>query len=184
MKYFFSTTKILIILCVLIVQTGGATMLPVNVLHSETQVLKDDDGEVRVTLDWLESPGEMALTIDYYGYLTQEGMANIYLQLNGEERQFLTMLEELPDRSQRIKVMSYHPTVIDNGVNKIAPLPGNIMVDSLLFRNAAYYAQFGPTKIEMKFFCHSRWDGDSSNDNHNFVFVFNSPITDFRVDHF
>lgn len=164
--------------------SGYAAMADVNIVYSQTASVVDADGEVRVRVDWLERPGEMAITITYNGYLTQEGMANVYLSVNGEAREFLTMKKELKNRAQKLRIMSFHPTIIENGINRLSRIPDDTLIDSLLFRNAPYYQQFGELVIEAKFFCHGRWDGDGNNNDENYRFVFNSPIKGFSMDHF
>jgi hypothetical protein len=126
----------------------------------------------------------MALTIQYNGYLPQEGMGNFYLDINGERREFFTMRQELKNRAQRTRILSFHPTIKDNNVNRLAQLPADTLVDSMLFRNAPYYKQFGNINVEIIFFCHGRWDGDANNNNQNYRFSFASKIADFSVDHF
>lgn len=176
---------ILLLVAVLII-TGkaGAQLNDLNIVHSETKVITDADGTVRVRIDYLQRPGEMSLTIDYDGFLTQEGMVNFYLMVNGEIREFSTMKQELKNRSQRIRILSFHPTVRENNINRLADLSDGTVVDNLLFRNAPYYQQFGALNVEVKFFIHSRWDGDSNNNNENFKFSFTSPITDMPKFHF
>ncbi len=140
----------------------------------------DADGDVTVTVEWLRRPGEFAVTIDYYGYLTQEGMVNCYLRINGTSREFITLKEETPARHQRIRILSFHPT-IDRGLRPLAP---DELVDYLLFRNAPYYPQFGRFEIEMKFFANGRWDGDGNNSNNNYKTAFDCPIDTPAQDHF
>ena len=72
----------------------GAAMKDTDVIFSEVKQFVDADGKVEVKLDWLRRPGEMALTVTYYGYLIQEGMVNFYINVNGETREFLTMKKE------------------------------------------------------------------------------------------
>lgn len=164
--------------------SGYAAMADVNIVYSQTASVVDAEGEVKVRVDWLERPGEMAITITYNGYLTQEGMANVYLSVNGEAREFLTMKKELKNRAQKLRIMSFHPTISEKGINKLSRIPDDTLIDSLLFRNAPYYQQFGELVIEAKFFCHGRWDGDGNNNDENYRFVFNSPIKGFSMDHF
>ncbi|HOT28141.1 MAG TPA: hypothetical protein PLU72_08115 [Candidatus Ozemobacteraceae bacterium] len=140
----------------------------------------DADGEVSVTVEWLRRPGEFAVTIEYYGYLTQEGMVNCYLSINGISREFITMKEETPARRQRIRILSFHPTV-GRGLRPLGP--GEI-VDYLLFRNAPYYPQFGKFEIELKFFANGRWDGDGNNSNDNYRAAFDCPLDTPAQDHF
>ncbi|MEW6712118.1 MAG: hypothetical protein AB1403_20025 [Candidatus Riflebacteria bacterium] len=173
-----------LLLTIIILLPGHTAMADLNIVHSQTQKVVDADGEVSVRVDWLERPGEMAITITYYGYLTQEGMANVYLNVNGEAREFLTMKKELKNRAQRLRIISFHPTVVEDGINKLSRIPDDSMVDSLLFKNAPYYQQFGELVIEAKFFCHGRWDGDGNNNNENYRFVFTSPVKGFAMDHF
>ncbi len=175
---------ITVIALLILIKPGSAAMAELNIVHSETKKIVDADGEVTVRVDWFESPGEMAITIVYYGFLTQEGMANVYLNVNGESRDFLTMKKELKNRAQKLRIISYHPTVKVKGINRLSQIPDDTVVDSLLFRNAPYYEQFGELVIEAKFFCHGKWDGDTNNNNENFRFVFNSPIKGFAMDHF
>lgn len=155
-----------------------------DILYSKTKVFEDSRGKITVRLDWLRRPGEMAITIDYFGYLIQEGMANFYLSVNGIQREFLTLKQELPNRTQRIKIISFHPTEKVDGVNRLQTLSDELMLDSLLFRNAPYYKQFGDVQIEIKFFCHSRWHGDANNNDANFNISFSSPIDGYKLDHF
>ncbi|GAB4279978.1 MAG: hypothetical protein Kow0029_24260 [Candidatus Rifleibacteriota bacterium] len=163
---------------------GNCSMEDMKIICSETQTVKDSDGEVSVKVDWLARPGEMAVTITYYGYLTQEGMVNMYLNVNGQERDFVTLKQELKNRAQRIRYLSFHPVINQKGKNILAPLSADTVVDSLLFRNAPYYQQFGDLVVELKFFCNGRWDGDGNNHNENYRFVFTSRIKDFPMDHF
>ena len=154
------------------------------VVAEKTQTIKDSNGEVRVTWQWLARPGEMAVTIDYFGYLTQEGTVNLYLDLNGVKREFLTMQEELPNRIQRIRILSFHPSVNENGVNVLKTLPAADIVDYKLFKNAPYYPQFGKVRMELKFFANGRWDGDANRNNENYLFEFESAVSDRPTDHF
>lgn len=163
---------------------GYASMADLNIVHSEVQTISDSDGEVRVRVDWFARPGEMSITVTYDGFLTQEGLANMYLSVNGENRQFITMKKELKNRAQKVRIISFHPTVVDKGVNCLSKLPDDSLVDSLLFRNAPYYKQFGNLTVEAKFFTHGRWDGDGNNNNENYIFSFESRLTDFAMDHF
>lgn len=182
----FRIKLLLLLLVAVLIITGraGAQMNDLDIVHSETREITDADGTVRVRLDWLQRPGEMAMTITYDGYLTQEGMVNFYLVVNGQTREFSTMKQELKNRAQKIRFLSFHPTIRENNINRLAQLPDNTVVDSLLFRNAPYYQQFGSLNVEVKFFIHSRWDGDSNNNNENFRFSFISPITDMPKFHF
>ncbi len=163
---------------------GAVGLRDEDVLASRTLTCKDADGEVKVTMEWLRRPGEMALTIEYFGYLIQEGTVNFYLEVNGIRREFCTFQEQLPSRAQRIRFRSFHPTTVHKGVTKLKTLPPGEVVDYLLFRNAAYYPQFGKTHIELKFFAHGRWDGDSNHGNANYVFEFESPVEEKTQDHF
>lgn len=176
---------ILLLVAVLFISgRAGAQMNDLDIVHTETKEITDADGTVKVRIDWLRRPGEMAMTITYNGFLTQEGLANFYLDVNGETREFYTMKQEMKNRAQKIRILSFHPTVRENNVNRLAELPEGTIVDSLLFRNAPYYQQFGPFNVELKFFIHSRWDGDGNNNNENFRFSFTSPITDLPKSHF
>ncbi|HNV69654.1 MAG TPA: hypothetical protein PKO06_08160, partial [Candidatus Ozemobacteraceae bacterium] len=83
----------------------------------QRKTISDFDGECTVTVEWLRRPGEFALTIDYFGYLTQEGRVNLYLEVNGARREFLTLTEELPNRHQRIRILSFHPMTGKKGPN-------------------------------------------------------------------
>jgi hypothetical protein len=158
---------------------------PDAVLFTQTQEYADADSRIRVAVDWLARPGELALTIDYYGYLVQEGMVNVYLEVNGVRREFLTCQEALPDRSQRLRLLSFHPTTgTTKGPNMLKKLPGHTMVDYLLFQQAPYYATFGEITVEVKFFAHGRWHGDPRCNNGNFRFTFASPIKGEALDHF
>lgn len=157
---------------------------PDDILASQKDTIRDDNGQVTVQIDWLERPGEFALTIDYFGYLTQEGMANLYLEVNGSCREFLTMREELPDRTQRIRILSFHPLKKKAGPNMLKPLPKSSLVDHLLFANAPYYSELGKIHIEVKFFIHGRWDGDGNNNDGNFVFEFANTQKVQIPDHF
>lgn len=163
---------------------GYATMADLNIVHSEVKTITDSDGEVRVRVDWFARPGEMALTVTYNGFLTQEGMVNMFLTVNGETREFVTMKSELKNRAQKIRLISFHPVVNEKGINKLAAIPQDTLVDSLLFRNAPYYSQFGDMDVEIKFFIHGRWDGDGNNNNENYRFSFKSRLSDFAMDHF
>lgn len=176
--------KILVVIMAIYALPGIAATSDLNIIHSQTKTIIDANGKVTVKVDWLERPGEMAITIIYYGYLTQEGLTNLFLSVNGETREFLTMKKELKNRAQKLRIISFHPTVFKDGVNQLAQIPDDTIVDSLLFRKAPYYQQFGELIIEVKFFCHGRWDGDSNNNNENYRFVFNSPIQGTAVDHF
>jgi hypothetical protein len=163
---------------------AGAQMHDLEIVHTETKEIKDQHGSIKIRMDWLKRPGEMVMTIDYYGFLTQEGMVNFYINVNGEQREFMTMKQEMKNRAQRIRVLSFHPTIKDKKINRLAELPNDTVVDRLLFRNAPYYKQFGACEIEIIFFAHGRWHGDSENHNENFRLSFLSPIADFSVDHF
>lgn len=174
----------LTIFIIFLAATAGAQMNDLEIVHSETREIKDQDGSVKIRVDWLKRPGEMALTITYNGFLTQEGMVNFYMQVNGEQREFVTMRQEMKNRAQRTRILSFHPTKKENNINRLAELPADTIVDQLLFRNAPYYKQFGGLDIEIIFFCHGRWDGDGNNNNQNYRFNFVSNITDFSVDHF
>lgn len=155
-----------------------------DVIASQTKSIEDSNGKVSIRVDWLERPGEFALTIFYNGYLTQEGWVNMYLSVNGVDRDFITFRKEDADRTQRIRIISFQPMIAAKGGDQVKKLPVDTTVDYLLFEKAPYYAQFGDLKIEAKFFCNSRWDGDDRNNNGNFVFTFKSPITSFPQDHF
>lgn len=167
-----------------IVLPGFTAMADLNILHSQTQTIVDNDGEVRIRVDWLERPGEMAITVTYNGFLTQEGMVNFYLNVNGEARNFITLKKELKNRAQKIRLLSFHPTEKINGVTKLMRIPDDTNVDGLLFRNAPYYKEFGDMVIEAKFFVHGRWDGDANHNNENYRFVFSSSISGISMDHF
>jgi hypothetical protein len=178
--------KILVILSlfVLVFTLSGAAMEDLKIVQTQIKTISDDQGDVRVRVDWFARPGEMAITITYNGYLTQEGMVNMYLEVNGEERQFMTMKKEMKNRSQKLRIISFHPVQRIDGVNRLARIPDDSLVDSLLFRNAPYYEQFGDLHIELKFFCHGRWDGDGNNDDENYRFDFSSEIKGFAMNHF
>jgi hypothetical protein len=154
----------------------GAAMKDTDVIFSEVRQFVDADGKVEVKLDWLRRPGEMALTVTYYGYLIQEGMVNFYINVNGETREFLTMKKELHNRAQQIKIISFHPTTNDNGVNRLTKLRKDTVVDSLLFKNAPYYSCFGDVNISFIFFANGRWDGDGTKNNENYNFIVKSKI--------
>jgi len=176
---------VLVFLAVLLATVqAGAQMHDLEIVHSETKEIKDANGTIKLRMDWLNRPGEMALTVTYYGYLTQEGMVNFYIDVNGERREFVTMKQEMKNRAQRIRLLSFHPTVKDKKVNRLAKLPNDTVVDHLLFRNAPYYQQFGSCNVEIIFFVHGRWHGDSTKNNANFCVSFASPITDFPANHF
>ncbi len=164
--------------------SAGAQMSDLDIIHSESKEIIDADGSVSIRIDWLRRPGEMAMTITYNGYLTQEGMANFYLDLNGQTREFMTMKQEMKNRAQKIRILSFHPTQKVKGVNRLVELPEGTVVDSLLFRNAPYYKQFGDLNVGIKFFIHGRWDGDGNNNNENYLFSFTSPVTDMPQYHF
>ncbi len=155
-----------------------------DVIASMTRTISDNNGDVTVTCEWLRRPGEMAITIDYHGYLSQEGMANAFLSVNGVQREFITLKQELPNRVQRIRLLSFNPTTQVKGVNRIRPLGPAEQVDYQLFRNTPYYKQFGSVQIELKFFANGRWDGDGNNGEGNYVFEFESPLDDMPKDHF
>ena len=161
-----------------------AQMNDFDIIHSEIKEIVDADGVVALRVDWLRRPGEMALTIIYNGFLTQEGMANFYVKVNGETRDFMTLQQEMKNRAQRLRIISFHPTARQQKVNKLIELPAGTVVDSLLFRNAPYYKQFGALDIEIKFFIHGRWDGDGNNNDENYRFSFSSPIFDMPRFHF
>ncbi len=152
-------------------------------LESQKKTISDKDGEVTVTLEFLNRPGEFALTIHYFGYLTQEGPVNCWLEVNGIQREFVT-LSELPDRSQQVKILSFHPSVLEDGVNRLRELGKDEMVDYLLFRNAPYFPQLGNVKVALKFFANGRWDGDGNHENDNYRFEFTGPATTVAFDHF
>jgi hypothetical protein len=170
------TLLVLIALAFININQVGAAMKDTDVINSEVREFVDADGKVKVKLDWLRRPGEMALTITYYGYLTQEGMVNLYINVNGETREFLTMKKELQNRAQQIKLISFHPTTNDNGVNRLSKLRKDTVVDSLLFKNAPYYSCFGDVNISFKFFANGRWDGDGTRNNENYNFIVKSKI--------
>ena len=200
--------NLLIIRCVYLANVGGSKMLnfvfwiiivivmnfsnnayalsvdtpDTQTVSSSTQTVKKGLGYVSVTVKWLKRPGEMALVINYYGFLTQEGMVNFYIDVNGEQRNFVTFIKEHENRSQSITILSFHPVQLKDGINRLMRIPDNIMVDALLFRNAPYYAQFGDLNIELKFFCHGRWDGDENGGNYQFSFQ--SPIDGHNMYHF
>lgn len=150
----------------------------------QTHRFVDRDGEVKLTVEWLRRPGEFAVTIEYYGYLTQEGRVNCYLDLNGTRREFITLRESVSDRHQRIRILSFHPTVALGESRGLKKLTSDEVVDYLLFTNAPYYPQFGNVNIEMKFFSHGRWDGDGNNNNENYRISFPCPIKVQAEDHF
>lgn len=150
----------------------------------QTHRFVDQDGEVRLTVEWLRRPGEFAVTIDYFGYLTQEGRVNCYLDLNGTRREFITLRESVSDRHQRIRILSFHPTVTRGTTRGLKKLTSDEVVDYLLFTNAPYYPQFGTVNIEMKFFSHGRWDGDGNNENENYRISFPCPVRVQAEDHF
>ncbi|HOT29691.1 MAG TPA: hypothetical protein PLU72_16060 [Candidatus Ozemobacteraceae bacterium] len=150
----------------------------------QTHRFVDHDGEVKLTVEWLRRPGEFAVTIDYFGYLTQEGRVNCYLELNGTRREFITLRESASDRHQRIRILSFHPTVTRGSSRGLKKLTPEEVVDYLLFTNAPYYPQFGNVNVEMKFFSHGRWDGDGNNNNENYRISFPCPIKVQAEDHF
>ncbi|MDD3148960.1 MAG: hypothetical protein PHD82_16825 [Candidatus Riflebacteria bacterium] len=184
MKMQFKIFVLLLVATIFIAGQAGAQMNDLDIIHSETKDITDADGTVSVRVDWLRRPGEMALTITYNGYLTQEGMANFFIEMNGQTRDFMTLKQEMKNRAQRLRILSFHPTRRVKGVNRLMELPENTVVDSLLFRNAPYYKQFGELNIAIKFFIHGRWDGDGNNNNENFLFSFVSPVTDMPQFHF
>ena len=176
---------VLIIFSILILTvSAGAQMNDCDIIHSESKEITDADGTVSVRVDWLRRPGEMAMTITYNGFLTQEGLTNFYIDVNGQTRDFLTMKQEMKNRAQRIRILSFHPTRRENGINRLVELPENTLIDSLLFRNAPYYQQFGTLNVAVKFFIHGRWDGDGNHNNDNYLFSFTSRITDMPQYHF
>jgi hypothetical protein len=155
-----------------------------EVISSQIKTISDDNGTVTAKLDWLSRPGELCLSLDYNGFLTQEGMVNFYLVVNGETREFMTMKKEKRNRSQGIRLISFHPTKVTKGINKLAQIPDDTVVDYLLFKNAPYYSFYGEIVIEVKFFIHGRWDGDGNHNDGNFVFKFSNPIKVKPEDHF
>lgn len=181
LKKLFTTTFIILV-CSLI--PGYGAMKDMKIIESQTKTIKDADGEVTVRLDWLRRPGEMAITVFYNGFLTQEGLSNLYICVNGKQRNFLTMKKELKNRAQKLRIISFHPTEKKDGINRLARIPDDSIVDGLLFKNAPYYKQFGEIDIELKFFCHGRWDGDGNNNNENYHFKFASTVKGFVMDHF
>jgi len=148
------------------------------------KIAHDADGQVKVQMEWLRRPGEFALEIEYFGYLTQEGMVNFFIEINGIKREFVTFKEEMPNRTQKIRILSFHPIINKDGGDQMKQLLNSEQVDYMLFRNAPYYDQFGKVHVEIKFFANGRWDGDSNKSNSNFIFEFDSPIKDFPQDHF
>ncbi len=184
MNSYYKIMLLLLVTVLFAATQAGAQMRDLEIVHTETKEIKDQNGSISLKMDWLNRPGEMALTITYYGYLTQEGMVNFYLNINGETREFVTMKHELKNRAQRIRLLSFHPTVRHKNINRLAELPADTVVDHLLFRNAPYYQQFGSCNIEIVFFAHGRWHGDSCCNNENFRVAFASPLTDFPQNHF
>ncbi len=180
----FKIIVLVLITMLVLTVSAGAQMNDLDIIHSESKEIVDNDGSVSIRMDWLRRPGEMAMTITYNGYLTQEGMANFFLDINGQTREFLTMKQEMKNRAQKIRILSFHPTRKENGVNRLIELPEGTVVDSLLFRNAPYYKQFGDMNVSIKFFIHGRWDGDGNNNNENYLFSFTSPIKDMPQYHF
>lgn len=180
--------SIKILLVFLTIMMFSITQLSANhydTINSVTKNIEDSNGCVSVKVDWLARPGEIAITVVYDGYLTQEGMVNMYLSVNGTQREFVTLASNNENRKQQIKIISYHPTQLTKGVNKLIQLPEDTIVDYILFRNAPYYSQFGEIDIECKFFCNSRWDGDDANNNDgNYHLTFSSLIKSFPQDHF
>lgn len=168
------------------VKSTGARILSEDAepIGKRAHTFTDLDGEVTVTVEWLRRPGEFAVTIDYYGYLTQEGRVNCFLDINGTKREFVTLQEEAAGRHQRIKILSFHPTVERGESRGLKPLEPGEIVDYLLFRNTPYYPQFGNVNIEMKFFAHDRWDGDGNKQNGNYTVSFGCPIKVPAEDHF
>jgi len=178
------TLVLLIFIFAYIFPLYGKTMNDTDVAGRAQKTVIDQNGEVTVTFDWLARPGEFALTIEYFGYLTQEGMVNAYLSVNGIQREFITLKEELPNRHQRIKILSFHPMDTKKGGKGLKKISSNEMIDYMLFRNAPYYPQFGEVQIEIKFFANGRWDGDGNRNDANYVFNFKSPIKAEVQDHF
>ncbi|MBF0502738.1 MAG: hypothetical protein HQM09_21570 [Candidatus Riflebacteria bacterium] len=134
-------------------------------------------GEISVTMDWLERPGEFALTITYWGQLTQEGPVNVWMNLNGVERGFVT-LTELPDRHQMVRILSYQPTATNaDGGTILRSLEDYERVDIDFFSKAGYYTAFGQNRLECKFFVNGRWEGDPGNNDSNYVFTFIPPVS-------
>lgn len=165
--------------------TWAVNIVDEEPIARQTQTISDRDGDVTVELQWLRRPGEFALTITYYGYLTQEGPVNLYLSVNGVAREFVTLPVELPNRAQQIRILSFHPSrQRKNGPSALRQLDKLETVDYQLFRNAPYYQQFGKPRLEMKFFAHGRWDGDGNRNNENYVFEFDNPVSDIAPDHF
>jgi hypothetical protein len=185
-KKIFGKVILFLAMVCLAMPCSGETMKDTDSIGRASQTIRDTQGEVTVTLDWLRRPGEFALTIDYYGYLTQEGIVNAYLSVNGTQREFITMKEELSNRHQRIRILSFHPTAkVKGNANRLATIADSEVIDYLLFKNAPYYPQFGTVKIELKFFAHGRWDGDGNCNNENYCFKFVNPLKDtVALDHF
>ncbi|HMM61929.1 MAG TPA: hypothetical protein PKC25_17560, partial [Candidatus Rifleibacterium sp.] len=92
------TLILLLTVLLFITIEAGAQMNDLDIINSETRDITDADGTVSVRVDWLQRPGEMAMTITYNGFLTQEGLANFYIEVNGEQREFMTMKQELKNR--------------------------------------------------------------------------------------
>ncbi|MFZ2959305.1 MAG: hypothetical protein WA705_20655 [Candidatus Ozemobacteraceae bacterium] len=176
MKRYFM--EMIVVISLLVLFSGGAVAAvfgaqPERVICTK-QLTKAAHlgGEISVNLDWLERPGDFALTISYWGQLTQEGPVNVWISLNGIERNFVT-LTELSNRRQTVRIMSYQPTTTDSeGKNTIRPLEDFERVDPEFFRNAAYYAPFGQNTLEFKFFANGRWEGDPTKSNENYVVTF------------
>jgi len=178
--------RLMVVMGLMIVMWGGSGMStafgaganPERVAFRQAARLVPLDGDVEVTLDWLERPGEFALTIRYWGPLTQEGPVNVYLDLNGVRRTMVT-LTELPNRHQMVKILSFQPTRVDaDGRTALRPLAPGEIVDPELFRNAAWYPQFGANCLEFKFYVNGRWEGDPKSQAHNgnWRVTFNPPV--------
>ncbi|MBF0405825.1 MAG: hypothetical protein HQM10_00610 [Candidatus Riflebacteria bacterium] len=144
-------------------------------LFSQTFPLNVLRGDVSVSLDWLERPGDFALTVKYWGMLTQEGPVNVYMNFNGVSRDFIT-LHEMPDRKQKLVIYSMQPMVTDsNGIARVRELESWEVVDRDLFKNAVYYKQFGKNLIELIFFANGRWEGNPKENNRNWICEFTPP---------
>ncbi|MBF0545714.1 MAG: hypothetical protein HQM08_14820 [Candidatus Riflebacteria bacterium] len=148
---------------------------PDKPISSSDVMLDVVDGAIQVKLDWLERPGEFALTVLYWGPLTQEGNVNLWVNFNGVSRNFLTLCE-MPDRRQMLVIYSFQPTIKSSDGNvQIRELQPWEIVDTNLFQNSAYYKEFGTNSIEFKFFANGRWEGDRKNNNQNWRCVFSPP---------
>jgi len=146
-------------------------LMPAKPVASQTVAFQAAGRDIAAVFSRLERPGEFALTITYWGPLTQEGPVNLWISLNGETREFIT-LHELANRHQTITLLSFHP--IDPKADGPArlPLAPWERVDPGFFRNACYEPELGENHLEFIFFAHGRWDGNPEQHNANYTCSF------------